>query len=126
MADDRIREWAQSLEAADVAMFVRARARFLNRPNTKRLHALRTSARRLRSLYDDLRDVLKCPYRKRLNKLIALTGEARDAAVLRRLLTTALEARDTAQMRPLLRTLRQHENAGRKRVFRQLLRLRLK
>ena len=126
MADERIRDWAKTLETVELAAFSRARRRYLDRPSTKRLHMLRTAARRLRSLYDDFRGVLHLRSSKRLGKVIALTGEARDAAVLRKLLSSSLDAREMPAARSLMRELRRDERQGRKRVFRALLRLRLK
>lgn len=125
MADDRIREWALALEKAELAAFGRARRRFLRRPSPKRLHVLRTAARRLRSLYEDLRGVLRCKRRRRLRRLIALTGEPRDANVMRKLLMANSDVREAAGARHVARALRKRERAGLKRVFRALLRLRV-
>ncbi len=122
MADDRIREWAFALEKTELAAFGRARRRFLRRPSPKRLHALRAASRKLRSLYDDLRDVLHCKQRRRLHRLIALTGEPRDAGVLRKLLVDTVDPREAAAARILARTLRKRERSGLERVCDALLR----
>ncbi|HVA28413.1 MAG TPA: CHAD domain-containing protein [Candidatus Baltobacteraceae bacterium] len=122
MADDRIREWAFALEKTELAAFERARLRFLRRPTAKRLHALRAASRKLRSLYDDLRDVLHCKARRRLSALIAITGEPRDAGVLRTLLADTSDAREAPAARILSRALRKRERSGLKRVVDALLR----
>jgi hypothetical protein len=123
VADDRIREWALALEKTELAAFGRARRRFLRRPSPKRLHALRAAARRLRSLYEDLLDVLRFKQRRQLRRLIALTGEPRDAGVMRRLLIAQTDVREAAGARHVARALRKRQRAGLKRVYRALLRL---
>jgi len=125
MPDDRIAEWALGLIKADVHAFKRARARFLRQPGTKRLHDLRTSARRLRSLHEDLREAIPPFSLKRLRRLIDLTGEARDASVMREALRDALDVRERRAARGLLRTLRQRERITLKRIARALKHVRL-
>ncbi len=120
MPDDRILEWATELLEHDVRAFKLARVRFLRRPTAERLHDVRVSARRLRSLCTDLHDVLPHVHRKRLHQLIALTADARDAAVLRETLRQALDVRERRVARPLLRALRQRERTALKCVARTL------
>jgi len=79
----------------------------------------------LRSLYEDLREVLRCKRRAELRRLIELTGEARDAGVLRDLLAACADAREAPSLRRIERALRKRERAGLKRIFRALLRLRI-
>jgi CHAD domain-containing protein len=123
LADERIREWARALVRADVRVFAHARRRFLEKPNAERLHLLRTSARRLRSLYEDVRGVVEVSKRGSLGRLIALTGEARDASVLREALESAIDVRERAIGRSYLSALRKRERRGLKRVYRALLAL---
>jgi len=125
MPDDRIAEWALGLVKADVHAFKRARARFLRQPGAKRLHDLRTSARRLRSLHEDLREAIPPFSLKGLHRLIDLTGEARDAAVMREALRDALDVRERHAARGLLRTLRRRERIALKRIARTLKHVRL-
>lgn len=125
MADERIREWACGLLKTDMRAFRRARVRFLRRPTAERLHDVRVSARRLRSLCEDLREALPAVHAKRLHRLITLTGDARDAAVLRETLRAALEGRERTAARPLLRSLRERERTLLKRVCRALKRTKL-
>jgi CHAD domain-containing protein len=125
MPDDRIAEWALGLVKADVHAFKRARASFLRQPSANRLHELRTSARRLRSLHEDLREAIPPFSLKRLRRLIDLTGEARDAAVMREALRDALDVRERHVARGLLRTLRRRERIALKRIARTLEHVRL-
>ena len=119
MADDRVIEWAQSMRGSEVRAFMRARRRFLKRPSSKRLRELRAAAGRLRSLFEDFRDVL--PWRKRnaLRRLICLCGEARDAQALRSVLGDAIDSRERPGARTLARDLRTLE----RRCFRRVRRL---
>jgi hypothetical protein len=125
MADDRIREWAYALEKAERTAFAKARRRFLRRPSPKRLHVLRTAARRLNSLYEDLRDVLACKRRRRLRRLIALTGAARDAIVMRELIRASVDIREAIAAQRVDRALQRRERSGLKRVFAALLQIRI-
>ena len=120
MPDDRIVEWAQGLVKHDVHAFERARRRFLRRPSASRLHELRTTARRLRSLHDDLHEAAPAFSIKRLRQLVDLTGEARDAAVLRDALRDVLDPREHRIARSMLRTLRQRERVALGRITRML------
>ena len=126
MADDRIREWAGGLLDGDVRSFERARARFLRRPTADRLHDVRVSARRLRSLCDDLQEALPPVRPKRLHRIIAMTGDCRDAAVLRETLRNTLDVRERKAARPLLRSLRKRERLMLARIARALKRTKLR
>jgi CHAD domain-containing protein len=125
MPDDRIVEWARGLAKHDARAFRRARRRFLRQPSIKRLHDLRTSARRLRSLYEDLREAVPAPANKRLHRLIDLTGEARDAEVQRAMLHAALDSHERHAARELLRELRKRERVALKRIRREVKRVNL-
>jgi len=124
MADDRVIDWAKTLGEAEIRAFMKARRRFLKRPSAKHLHDVRTAARRLRSLFKDFRDVLRPRRSKRLRRLIEVTSEARDAAVLRKTLRTALDTRERRVARATLSELRARERACFARVRRLLAGLR--
>ena len=124
MADERVVAWAKTLGAAEIRGFMRARRRFLRRPSAKHLHDLRVAARRLRSFFEDFHDVVTARRAKRLRRLIAVTGEARDAVVLRKTLRNALERRERHDGRPILRNLQARERACSTRVRRLLVNLR--
>jgi CHAD domain-containing protein len=126
VTDERIREWAQSLLDGDVRAFERARSRFIRRPTADRLHDVRVSARRLRSLCEDLREALPSVHTKRLHRVIDMTGDARDAAVLRETLRQALESHERKAARTLLRSLRKRERTILKRLARALKRTKLR
>ena len=110
----------------DVRAFERARTRFMRRPTADRLHDVRVSARRLRSLCEDLREALPPVRLKRLTRVIDMTGDARDAAVLREALREALDQRDRKAASPLLRSLRKRECMMLKRIARALRRTKLR
>ena len=116
MGDERIKEWAQGMLEGDVRAFERARTRFIRRPTAERLHDVRVSARRLRSLCEDLREALPRLRVKRLARVIDMSGDARDAAVLREALRKALDPRDRKAARQLLRSLRERERTMLKRI----------
>ncbi|HTX57812.1 MAG TPA: CHAD domain-containing protein [Candidatus Acidoferrales bacterium] len=120
MPDDRIEEWALGLVKGDVQAFKRARSRFLRQPSAKRLHDVRTTARRLRCVHEDLHDAIPPFSLRRLRHVIDLTGEARDAAVLREALREALDVRERRAARHLLRVLRRRERVALKRIARAL------
>jgi CHAD domain-containing protein len=124
MPDDRIAEWALGLVKHDVRAFRRARARFLRQPSAKRLHDLRTTARRLRCIHEDMEGAITPFSLKRLRHVIDLTGDARDAAVLRETLRDALDTRERRGARHLLRVLRRRERIALKRIARVLQKLR--
>jgi CHAD domain-containing protein len=124
--DEKIREWAQGLLDGDVRAFERARTRFIRRPTADRLHDIRVSARRLRSLCEDLREALPRVRTKRLHRLIDMTGDARDAAVLREALRHALAPQERKAARTLLRSLRKRERTILQRIARALERTKLR
>lgn len=123
--DERIAEWTLGLVKHDARAFEQACARFLQRPTTKRLHALRISARRLRCLYEDMHDAVPPFAIKGLRQLIELTGEARDAEVQRAALRDALDMRERRAARELLQALRKRNEAALKRVTAALERVRI-
>jgi CHAD domain-containing protein len=125
VTDDRIVGWARELLKHDAHAFKQARSHFLRRPSAKHLHDVRVSARRLRSLCEDLNEALPRLHKRRLHRLIDLTGNARDAAVLRDLLRRSLEGRERHAARPLLRTLRARERETMRCIARTLKKLRL-
>lgn len=116
MPDDRIAEWALGLVKHDVRAFKQARSRFLHQPSAKRLHDLRTTARRLRCVHEDLEGAVPPFSLKQLRHVIDLTGDARDAGVLRETLRDALDARERRAARHLLRLLRRRERIALKRI----------
>jgi CHAD domain-containing protein len=125
MPDDRVTEWTLGLVRNDARAFERARERYLRRPTGKRLHELRTAARRLRSLHDDLRESFPGFHIVHLRSLVALTGEARDAQVQSETLRAALDPRERSAARVLLRELREREREAKKHIAGVLERVRI-
>jgi CHAD domain-containing protein len=80
------------------------------------LHDLRTTARRLRCVHEDLDGAVPPFSLKALRHVIDLTGDARDAAVLRETLRDALDVRERRAARHLLRALRRRERTALQRI----------
>jgi CHAD domain-containing protein len=123
--DARVAEWTLGLVRNDARAFERARERYLRRATGKRLHELRTAARRLRSLHDDLRESFPTFAIVHLRQLIALTGEARDAQVQCKALRDALDPRERRAARAMLRDLQTRERAATKHIQSALERVRI-
>ena len=116
MADDRIIEWASLLVQAEIRDYLEARRRFLRSANAKRLHDLRKAARRLSCSLQDFRGVVPTHKHKRLKGLIEITGQARDAAVLRERLKAALDPLERETAAPMIRDLKERERDYLKRT----------
>jgi CHAD domain-containing protein len=125
MADESVRAWAQDLLARDVEAFEHARKRFLRRPTAKRLHAVRTSARRLRSLLEDVSDVIGLTDLDDLHSAINASGRARDAAVLYEAVRQNLAEDERSFARAFLRDLRESERSFTKKTCKRLKRVRV-
>ena len=112
MSDERVRAWALTLAQREDAVFAAARENFCAKPSSEGLHQMRTSARRLRSLYDDVGSLLPEIRRGRLKRLIKRSGDARDAAVLLTVLEGALDETERPLAASLLDDLRKRERNG--------------
>jgi hypothetical protein len=100
----------------------RARRRFVEKPSEKRLHDVRTTGRRLRSLLEDVADLAPSPLLlRRVKRAAATTDAARDATIIRCLLERSTEAAETEIAHPLLEELR-HQEAIATRLARKQLR----
>jgi hypothetical protein len=88
----------------------RARRRFVRKPTEKRLHEVRTTGRRFRSLLEDVADLNPAPQLlRRLKRAAAATDAARDASIILRLLERSVDATEIAIARPLLDALHTRE-----------------
>lgn len=125
MSDESIRAWACAQVEQEACLFERARRRFVRRPNRKRLHAVRTASRRLRSLLDDVADFTTLTKMKPLLAIIKASGKARDAAVLRKTVCASLHENELGALEPLLRELRKRERKATQNVWRKLRRFHL-
>ena len=110
MADGTVRAWAQELLERDLEAFVAARRRFLRRPTGKRLHAVRTTSRRLRSLLEDFSTVIATPDLHELRRAIHASGTARDAALLEKIVHDALVHEERAYAQDYLHALRKRKH----------------
>ena len=91
----------------------RARRRFIYKATEKRLHAVRTSGRRLRSLLEDVADIAATSrLLRRVKRAAAATDAARDATIIRGLLERSLDAGEAPMAVELLQELRRRERAA--------------
>lgn len=118
-------KWLVKTIAKERRSLERARRRFVRKPNEKRLHDVRTTGRRFRSLLEDAADL--APHerlRLRVKRAAAATDAAREATIILRLLEGSLEPAETAIAAPLLDALRERERTAMKCTRRRLARLR--
>ena len=81
----------------------RARRRFVRKPCADGLHDVRTTGRRLRSLLEDVADLVPRPRLRRQVKAAAeVTDAARDAAVLLALLEKTVDPAEREIAQPLI------------------------
>lgn len=120
MTDPSVRAWAHELLAQDLKVFSEARKRFLRRPTGKRLHAVRTAARRMRSTFEDLSSVVNVVDLTDLRRTIHASGDARDASVLAGITCAELDDDERTFARAFLNDLRKHERTCTKKTRRRL------
>jgi CHAD domain-containing protein len=123
-ADERrvIVKWLAKTIRNERRALEHARRRFVEKPSEKRLHDVRTTGRRFRSLLEDVADLV--PAQKllsRVKRAAATTDAARDATVIRQLLERSTDAGEAAIARPVLDELR-HQEAIATRLARKRLR----
>ncbi len=95
--------WLKRTIADERHALERARRRFLRKPTDKRLHELRTTARRLRSLLEDAADLRSCSrLLRRVKRAANATDAARDATVLLQLLERSIDESEREIARPLV------------------------
>ena len=120
MIDRRIREWATALAERELKAFELARRSFCRKPSTRKLHEMRSAGRRLCSLYEDLAELLPPLDSRRVRRVVKRAGEARDAAVLHRLLSAAVDDGEREIVEPLLQTLHERQRTGTHAIHRLL------
>ncbi|HEX3370335.1 MAG TPA: CHAD domain-containing protein [Candidatus Cybelea sp.] len=99
----------------------RARRRFICKPTEKRLHDVRTTGRRFRSLLEDVSEL--APARKllaRVKRAAAATDAARDAAIALRLLDASIDEGERQNAAWLFAQLRQREAEATQRAHHRL------
>lgn len=115
VSDERciIMKWLAKTIRKEQRALERARRRFICKPTEKRLHAVRTSGRRLRSLLEDVADLAATSrLLRRVKRAAAATDAARDATIIRGLLERSLDAGEAPMAGELLEELRGRERAA--------------
>ncbi len=124
MRSDAVKWLAQTLRREQHNL-ERTRRRFVIKPTEKRLHELRTTGRRLRSLLEDAADLI--PSRRllrRVKRASAATDAARDASIILRLLQSSAAEGESELARSLLEELRRRERLAMQRARSYLRRVR--
>lgn len=118
-------KWLEKTIAREHRALERERQRFVTKPNEKRLHDVRTTGRRFRSLLEDVASIAKSKrLRRRVKRAAAATDAARDATIILRLLETSVHASEGAMAQPLLERLRDQERAATRDARKALSRMR--
>ena len=118
-------KWLKETIARELRALERARKRFVTKPSEKRLHGVRTTGRRLRSLLEDVAGIARSErLRRRVKRAAAATDAARDATIILRLLETSVDAEESAMAEPLLERLREQERTATRKACSALRRMR--
>jgi hypothetical protein len=118
-------KWLAKTITGERRALERARQRFLEKPNEKRLHDVRTTGRRFRSLLEDVATLEPSEQlRRRVKRAAAATDAARDATILRRLLESSVDPTEVQFAAPLLDELRKQEKLATQRACQRLRRMR--
>jgi CHAD domain-containing protein len=118
-------KWLTKTIRSERRALERARRRFISKPNEKRLHDVRTTGRRFRSLLEDVAQLAPSEQlRRRVKRAAAATDAARDATIIFRLLENSVDAGEVEMARPLLDELREQEKLATRRACNKLRRMR--
>ncbi|MBV9332930.1 MAG: CHAD domain-containing protein [Candidatus Eremiobacteraeota bacterium] len=118
-------KWLEKTIARERRALERARKRFVAKPNEKRLHDVRTTGRRFRSLLEDVASLAKSArLRRRVKRAAAATDAARDATIILRLLESSVDEGEGALAQPLLERLREQERMATRDACKALTRMR--
>ncbi len=114
-------KWLKETVRRERRALERARRRFVNNPNEKRLHDVRTTGRRLRSLLEDVATIARSKrLRRRVKRAALATDAARDATIILRLLQSSADSGEAELARPLLERLRDRERLAMRQARKQL------
>ncbi|HZY97368.1 MAG TPA: hypothetical protein VFE35_09715 [Candidatus Cybelea sp.] len=103
----------------------RARRSFIGKPTEKRLHEVRTTGRRFRSLLEDVADFEpSLRLLRRVKRAAAATDAARDATIIRRLLEATVDADEVEVAQQVLEQLRTQERLATDLARKRLRRMR--
>ena len=117
-------KWLRKQMKMERRTLERARRRFLRKPSQERLHHVRTSSRRLRSLLEDTSELAAARSLVRAVKRTAKsTDAARDAAVIRALLERTVGPDEVHHAQSLLADLRLQERHAIREAVKRLRRL---
>jgi len=109
----------------EVRALERARRRFVRAPTEERLHGVRTSGRRFRSLLEDVADLRsERSLLRRVKRAADATDAARDAAMALLLLETSVDEDERDIAAPLFETLRRRRRDATAAARRRLRRAR--
>jgi CHAD domain-containing protein len=118
-------KWLKRAIGRERRALERARRRFIAKRTEERLHAVRTTGRRLRSLLEDVAGLQPDPkLLRRVKRAAAATDAARDAAILFRLLDSSATGDERGFASPLLDELRLREEKATQMAHRRLARTR--
>ncbi len=118
-------KWLTKTIASERRALERARDRFVEKPSEKRLHDVRTTGRRFRSLLEDVADVARSKrLRRRVKRAATATDAARDATIILRLLESSVDPSEAEFAAPLLEELREQERLATQRACNKLRRMR--
>ncbi len=117
-------KWLRKTIRREQRALERARERFIADPSEKRLHEVRTTGRRFRSLLEDVASITKSePLRRRVKRAAVSTDAARDATIVLQLLESSVDAREAELARPLLERLREQKRLATRRASKELGRM---
>lgn len=117
--------WLKKTIRLEQRALERARKRFVRDPSEKRLHDVRTTGRRFRSLLEDVASITESKrLRQRVKRAAGATDAARDAAIILRLLESSVDGAEAELALPLLERLRGQERLATRRACKELRRMR--
>ena len=103
----------------------RARRTFVSDPNEESLHGVRTTGRRLRSLLEDVRDLVDKPkLLRKVKKAARVTDAARDATVLIALLKSSVDEGERDLAAPIFSELEKRRAEATQAARRELRKVR--
>ncbi|MBV9719975.1 MAG: CHAD domain-containing protein [Candidatus Eremiobacteraeota bacterium] len=118
-------KWLTKTIRRELRALERARRRFVAKSNEKRLHEVRTTGRRFRSLLEDVATIAPSgALCRKVKSAAAATDAARDATIALQLLERSTPQSELEAARALLEQLRERERAAMSRARVKLKRMR--
>jgi CHAD domain-containing protein len=118
-------KWVVKAIRSERRALERARRRFVSKPNEERLHEVRTTGRRFRSLLEDIAGFAPSQrLRRGVKRAAGATDAARDAAIILTLLENSVEGPEAHVAQPLLEQLRLQKERATRRACKALRRMR--